>query len=437
MADFLIYLIKGAALLTVFYIFYRLLLSKETFHRFNRVVLLVTTGLSFILPLCVFTIERVITLPAQEGSGVADPVNIDAVVNRDLGLDYIFISIFIVGLLIVLSRIIFSTYSVLAIIKRSERVVCQNEEIYISSKDISPFSWMSYIVIPKADYNAQDYAPIIAHERAHIKMRHSWDLLFIDIISLFQWFNPIIWMLKQDIRALHEYEADNNVLKNGINAKQYQYLLIKKAIGKSGYSVANSFSHSTLKNRITMMLKSNSNWKRALKALYIIPIMGFSLYATAQTKVTVKDTLQTDGKVKTIILDGKRVSQLEIDKINPDDIAKMRVLKGTAALETFGVDGKDGVLIITTKKFASKIDDMNQGTIRLRVADKGASSKNRPLIIVDGVKVVESDFNLNEMDPKTIDNISVLKDAKAIEKYGDDGKNGVIIINTKKKIESK
>lgn len=394
MADFLIYLIKGAALLTVFYIFFRLLLSKETFHRFNRVVLLMTTGLSFILPFCVFTIERVITLPAHEGSGVADPVNIDAVVNRDLGLDYIFISIFIVGLLIVLSRIIFSTYSVLAIIKRSERVVYQNEEIYISSKDISPFSWMSYIVLPKADYNAQDYAPIIAHEKAHIKMRHSWDLLFIDIISLFQWFNPIIWMLKQDIRALHEYEADNNVLKNGINAKQYQYLLIKKAIGKSGYSVANSFSHSTLKNRITMMLKSNSNWKRALKALYIIPIMGFSLYATAQTKVTVKDTLQTDGKVKTIILDGKRVSQLEID-------------------------------------------DMNQGTIRLRVADKGASSKNRPLIIVDGVKVVESDFNLNEIDPKTIDNISVLKDAKAIEKYGDDGKNGVIIINTKKKIESK
>ena len=188
MADFLIYLIKGAALLTVFYIFFRLLLSKETFHRFNRVVLLMTTGLSFILPFCVFTIERVITLPAQEGSGVADPVNIDAVVNRDLGLDYIFISIFIVGLLIVLSRIIFSTYSVLAIIKRSERVVCQNEEIYISSKDISPFSWMSYIVIPKADYNAQDYAPIIAHEKAHIKMRHSWDLLFIDIISLFQWF---------------------------------------------------------------------------------------------------------------------------------------------------------------------------------------------------------------------------------------------------------
>lgn len=394
MADFLIYLIKGAALLTVFYIFFRLLLSKETFHRFNRVVLLMTTGLSFILPFCVFTIERVITLPAHEGSGVADPVNIDAVVNRDLGLDYIFISIFIVGLLIVLSRIIFSTYSVLAIIKRSERVVYQNEEIYISSKDISPFSWMSYIVLPKADYNAQDYAPIIAHEKAHIKMRHSWDLLFIDIISLFQWFNPIIWMLKQDIRALHEYEADNNVLKNGINAKQYQYLLIKKAIGKSGYSVANSFSHSTLKNRITMMLKSNSNWKRALKALYIIPIMGFSLYATAQTKVTVKDTLQTDGKVKTIILDGKRVSQLEID-------------------------------------------DMNQGTIRIRVAEKGASSKNRPLIIVDGVKVVESDFNLNEMDPKTIDNISVLKDAKAIEKYGDNGKNGVIIITTKKKIESK
>lgn len=146
---------------------------------------------------------------------------------------------------------------------------------------MGPSSWMKYILLSRADYEHQD-AAILAHERGHVAARHSWDVLFTDVLTAFQWFNPAIWMLRSDLRSIHEYEADAAVLRHGINARQYQYLLIRKTIGGSGYSVANGFSHSALKNRITMMLKSQSPRMRSWKALFVFPIAALALVANAK-----------------------------------------------------------------------------------------------------------------------------------------------------------
>ena len=299
MTDFLIYQGKTAAALAVFYMFYRLLLSKETFHRFNRIVLLATAAISFILPLCVITIQKVETIQTERP--VIEYAAATEVTASEETLEFVetpekpaaespwwpavLTTVFALGALAILAITIISMIKTHKIIRGGRHELLESgETLVITDYDTAPFSWMKYIVLSKEDYES-GYSQILTHEKAHIALRHSWDIIFVDMITALQWFNPAIWMLKADLRAIHEYEADDAVLRSGANVKEYQYLLIRKAVSKSGYSVANSFNHSTLKARITMMLNQKSSRMSAWKALYVIPLVGISLAATAETKV--------------------------------------------------------------------------------------------------------------------------------------------------------
>ena len=290
MTELLIYQGKAALALVAFYIFYRLLLSKETFHRFNRIVLLGTAAMAFVLPLCVITISKTVILPAVSPldtvvETVEGVITGTASVPQEPIWPAILLGIFVVGALAVMLMTVISIIKVMSIIRSGEhQTLDSGETLVITENGTAPFSWMKYIVLSREDYES-GYSQILTHEKAHIALRHSWDLLFVDLITVLQWFNPVIWMLKSDLRALHEFEADDAVLRSGANIKEYQYLLIKKAVSKSGYSVANSFNHSTLKARITMMLNKKSSRMSAWKALYVLPLVGISLAATAETKV--------------------------------------------------------------------------------------------------------------------------------------------------------
>ena len=305
MTEFLIYQGKAAIALAVFYMFYRLLLSKETFHRFNRIVLLGTAALSFILPLCVITFKEVVVVPAMTASSetftgeVAGTAAMVPEVSEPIW-PVVLCSIFALGALAVLVHVVISIICIRRMIRsgRSEALE-SGETLIITETDTAPFSWMKYIVISREDYES-GYSQILTHEKAHIALRHSWDILFVDMITALQWFNPAIWMLKADLRALHEFEADDAVLRSGANIKEYQYLLIRKAVSKSGYSVANSFNHSTLKARITMMLNKKSSRMSAWKALYVIPLVGISLAATAETKVDYQYEDQTPDNTELV-----------------------------------------------------------------------------------------------------------------------------------------
>ena len=309
MTEFLIYQGKAAIALAVFYMFYRLLLSKETFHRFNRIVLLGTAALSFVLPLCVITLKKVVVVPAMTGTSetiVGEAAETIAMVPEASAPIWpvILCSLFALGAMAVLLHVVISIIGIRRIISNGSRQTLESgETLIITETDTAPFSWMKYVVISREDYES-GYSQILTHEKAHIALRHSWDILFVDMITALQWFNPAIWMLKADLRALHEFEADDAVLRSGANIKEYQYLLIRKAVSKSGYSVANSFNHSTLKARITMMLNQKSSRMSAWKALYVIPLVGISLAATAETKVD----YQYEGKQPEAVadtLDGK------------------------------------------------------------------------------------------------------------------------------------
>ena len=287
--EFLIYDAKVALALLVFYLFYRFLLKKETFHRFNRVVLVGTAVLSFLLPLCIITIHKPIEaapvvpeptivateLPAQELVPLLEP----AVPWWPTALTLLFWA----GVAFVLARVTLSILSIVRIIRQG-RLVREEDgcKIIVTERDIDPFSWIKYIVLSGKDWEAP-HESILAHEKAHIGLGHSLEVLLVDVLSALQWFNPAIWMLRADLQELHEYEADDAVLRAGTNIKEYQYLLIRKAVSKSGYSVANSFNHSILKNRITMMSKSKSPLSRGLRVLYLIPLTCIGLGMQART----------------------------------------------------------------------------------------------------------------------------------------------------------
>ena len=285
MLDFLIYDLKVAGLIVVFYMFYRLLLSKETFHRVNRIVLLLTAVASFILPLCVITMHKTVTLSAMPSVSVGDVQAELATVESSMPLwQQAAVILYIIGVLAVLGYIVASVWKVVMLINRSEKHPMEDGITLCVTglQEVAPFSWMHYIVMNRSDYEQQD-AAILAHEQGHIRLRHSWDVLLVDTLTALQWFNPAMWMLRQDLRAIHEYEADAAVLSQGINARQYQYLLITKAASIGGYSIANGISHSTLKSRIHMMLHKKSQGSHLLKLLALLPIVGITLALNAET----------------------------------------------------------------------------------------------------------------------------------------------------------
>ena len=287
MIEFLTYDLKVAALLAVFYMFYRLMLARETFHRVNRVVLLATAVASFVLPLCVITLHKTVVMESAPNvsfgafQAVAD---MSADETGYTALQSVFIALFFVGMAATLGHSLWALFKIVSLIMKSEKhpqddgtVICVT-----GNTAIAPFSWMCFIVMNRSDYLEQN-AAILTHERGHIRLHHSWDLLFVDTLTALQWFNPAIWMLRADLRAIHEYEADGAVLSQGINARQYQYLLITKAASIGGYSLANGISHSTLKNRINMMLHTKSPRQRYLKLLALLPIVAVALAVNAET----------------------------------------------------------------------------------------------------------------------------------------------------------
>ena len=290
MIEFLTYDLKVAVLLAVFYMFYRLMLARETFHRVNRIVLLLTAVASYVLPLCVITIHETVVMQRAAhvavGSFQVDMMNEEPATPL---WQIILPILFIIGMMATLVHTLSSLFRIIRIIRHSEQYP-QTDGTTIcvtGNASLTPFSWMHYIVMNRSDYETGD-AAILAHERGHIRLHHSWDLLFVDTLTALQWFNPAMWMLRSDLRAVHEYEADAAVLSQGINARQYQYLLITKAAGIGGYSLANGISHSTLKNRINMMLHTKSNRSRLLKLLALLPIVGIALAVNAEKVVDVR-----------------------------------------------------------------------------------------------------------------------------------------------------
>lgn len=338
MGTFLVYILKSAACLAVFYLFYKLLMSRDTFHRFNRFALLGLLVLSSVLPLVevsvnhpapvhetMLTLEQLLLLSdvQAEGEVVSQPTT--ALWVR------VALLVYLVGIVFFAVRNLWSLGRLAVLLRRGrlEQLAdwlpgrTENVRLVVHNRDIAPFSWMRYIVLSRKDLE-ENGREILIHELAHIRNHHSWDLLLADLCIFVQWFNPAAWLLKQELQTIHEYEADDTVLREGVNAKDYQMLLIKKAVGTRLYSMANSFNHSSLKKRITMMLKEKSNpWAR-VKYLYVLPLAALAVSAFARPEVSAVADELSSAKVNDLVVSMK-TNQVETasvavkDTLTPDE----------------------------------------------------------------------------------------------------------------------
>ncbi len=415
MGVFFIYILKSSVCLVLFYLFFRLLLSKETFHRFNRMALLGVLFFSLLIP-CIevttrhqvevqqamLSIEQLLLMAELE----ATPVEAGAVQETVASWIQVVLLVYLAGILFLACRSIYSLISLFRLIHSGKREKLEKGgTLVIHHQEIAPFSWMKYIVISQKDLE-ENGREILIHEMAHIHRRHSIDLLLADICIFFQWFNPGAWLLKQELQNIHEYEADETVINEGVNAKEYQLLLIKKAVGTRLYSMANSFNHSKLKKRITMMLKEKSNpWAR-LKYLYVLPLAAIAVTAFARPEISEKMEEISVAKVNDLAAIVEKKSEENVVK-EPADTAKNKVI-----VVGYRAEKKDSVLTSGEKKVALSV--------------RGVSGEEKPLVIINGK---ESDYEVvNALNPERIESISVIGAEKAIKIYGEKAKDGLMDI---------
>ena len=444
-----IYILKSSICLAVFYLFFKLMLSKETFHRFNRVVLLSLFVFSLVIPFIQITLQKetpysglalnldlLMAMAQTSGEAGVEPT------NNTNGWLLSILAIYLTGVVITAFISVWSfvrMYILLKIKESQRKIIEKNIVLVIHKKNIAPFSWMKFIAISEKDYT-ENGREIITHEIAHISRFHSADLLLAELVKIIHWFNPAAWLLKQELQNIHEYQADEAVIQKGIDAKQYQLLLIKKAVGDRLYTMANSFNHSKLKNRITMITKKKSTRPAALKALFVLPLSVLAVVAFASERVSTafepvsevkitdfiqKDTIRKD--VKTIIVTRevkKENAKGQSFSISYNYDVRDTSNKGfTVSYSPAKHDAKSKEIILTSN--TTHQEDSVNALLTLT-----QNKEHVPLIIINGKEASEQ--TMNSLNPELIVSVNIIKDKKSNEEYGEKGKNGVIIITTKK-----
>lgn len=287
---FFIYSVKVAVCLALFYLFHKLLMSRDTFHTFNRFAILSMMLLSLVLPLVHLSLDSEAGINrgtvALEGL-VAQTVVADggSGVGEGLTLTQVLLAAYVLGVVLFVGKALLSVGSLLRLIRRARCVEVRNGiRIYTMQGDISPFSWFRYIIMSEKDWQ-ENRREIVLHEMAHIRRCHSMDVAVCNMMIVFQWYNPAAWLLKRELQTVHEYEADEAVLSAGVDATHYQMLLIRKAVGERLFSMANNLNHNSLKKRITMMKIKRTNPMQKAKIAFVLPLAAMTVAAFASQKV--------------------------------------------------------------------------------------------------------------------------------------------------------
>jgi len=449
MGFFFVYILKSGVCLSLFYLFYRLLLSKETFYRFNRIALLGILVFSLLLPLievtkapqneinqAVLTIEQLLVMAENH-----QQTQVTAVVEGDDLVDTwrspvhwieIVLLFYIAGIFFLVCRNVYSLFRLVRLMNTAQRrQIDKHTVLLVHDRKVAPFSWMKFVVISRTDLE-ENGREILIHECAHIRKHHSWDLLIADICIFFQWFNPGAWLLKQELQNIHEYEADEAVINEGINARDYQLLLIKKAVGTRLYSMANSFNHSKLKKRITMMLKEKSNpWAR-LKYLYVLPLAAIAVTAFARPEISEKADEISAVKVNDLaaIVEAK-VEEITKDVLKDSLKAKPYVVPEKSKMYGGRWVSKDSSTVYSADSvviFNDSVTSKRSSVVLYGGRFERISESNKPLILVDGKEVSKDTLYSimnDEANPNRIKTVSILRSDAALSIYGEKGKHGV------------
>lgn len=342
MGTFLVYIIKSAFCMTLLYLPYTLLLRREKLHCLNRLVLLAILVTSFLLPAVREEWFGGVWMSWQSavpdgayasflgqlgGTGMRLP---ELVVTPDPSVPWWpvwLVSAYFFGVAVSLAVRLGQLARLLWFIPHGCLWKERREDgitLYCHARPVLPFSWMRSIVVSEADWEGTEARAVYQHEKAHVTYGHSWDTLLMLAAEVLQWFSPVVWMMEADMRCIHEYQADDYVLRQGINAKNYQLYLIKKAVGSRLQSFANGLNQSTLKKRIAMMCNKKSNKWAALKYMYLLPVGAFATVAFAHPEFTnqVNSRLGAVSAVKVTDLSATRHA-VAAENVQPESL-KMR-----------------------------------------------------------------------------------------------------------------
>ena len=481
----MLYVIKAAITLALLYSCFFVFLSKETFHRFNRCMLVGIMLVSLVMPMFHFTTSHPTTLNEEVYivqnyiENDATPIIVSSEVQRITWIQ-VLTWIYLIGVAVMLILTIVQAIALTRFLRCGVRHTdSRGNTVILHNGEVPPFSIFRYIVMSVKDYEtSRQY--ILTHEQEHIRLAHTYDLLLLQGMKILQWFNPFIWFLSRDLKAVHEYEADQAVINQGIDAKSYQQLLVMKVVGNRLQPFTNNLNHGSLKKRIVMMYQKPSNRWLMLKALCAIPVAALTIntFATPIETDPVEDmvkTLETTNvptinevkenvltaveRVDTtpfaihpvrdqfdriigfshegepaagdfactaeyVFINGRQATEAEVRNYKTllagSTFEMVKTANGTAK---YDYKDKHGIIVIHTQEASTAQDDDN------------------PLILINGhevkipanIKTIDNAsiaklLNLNEDD---IESITVLKDGAATAIYGDKGKNGVIEIKLK------
>ncbi len=283
MGNLLAYALTSSLVLSLLYLTYKWVLSSENYHRVNRLIIwsIYIVSLCFI-PLWQYvsgmsgTASHSMPVIDMEGLTVVGTIAADPANSFDW-LQWL-VRIYAAGLICVILLTITNFFRLVGIIRKGNMISVGSRKIILTEDpSLAPFSFGNTIVIPHKDF--QQYGKmILLHEKSHVELRHWVDLLFAQVVCVLQWFNPAAWLMREELKTVHEYQADANVIASGTDIKDYQMLLIKKAVGARFPSLANSLNHSKLKKRITMMYNQKSSRRRILRPLLLLPAIGAALW---------------------------------------------------------------------------------------------------------------------------------------------------------------
>ena len=404
----MLYVIKAAITLALLYSCFFIFLSKETFHRFNRCMLVGIMLVSLFMPMFHFTTSHPTTLNEEvyivQNYIEHDTTPIIVTAQQPQGITWIqaLTWIYMAGVVLMLILTLVQATSLIRFMSSGVRHTdTQGNTVILHNNDVPPFSIFRYIVMSVKDYeSSRQY--ILTHEQEHIRLGHTYDLLLLQGMKTLMWFNPFIWFLSRDLKAVHEYEADQAVINQGIDAKSYQQLLVMKVVGNRLQPFTNNLNHGSLKKRIVMMYQKPSNRWLMLKALCAIPVAAL----TINTFATPIETDPVEDMVKT----------LETTNVPAFNEVKETLPSPKTAEEA----SEEKPFAITTD--SNNIDD-------------------NPLILINGhevkipadIKTIDGETlgKMLHINKEDIASVTVLKNGAATAIYGEKAKNGVISIETK------
>ncbi|WP_289045829.1 M56 family metallopeptidase [uncultured Olleya sp.] len=490
------YILKASAIIILFYTCYKLFLQRETFFQANRWFLLIGLFTAIVLPLIVIPIYIEYTPTPIQYHQTTNNTTITQPIIQETTFDYwtLLPIVYLLGALFVTIKITLQFWSLHKLLKH-QKTVKQGAFKHVQIKrQIAPFSFFKTIVYNPYQFSKQELKHIITHEKIHATQNHTIDNIIAQIATILFWFNPCIWWYKKALQQNLEFIADHEAQNKTECAKSYQTLLLKASLDTNQLAITNNFYQSLIKKRIVMLQKSKSKKSNLLKLTIILPFLALFLmsFNTKEVYIANAETSKTQQKTpdEILILTSKS-SDLNIERIKNKLEANSEGLKIKFSNLKRNADGEIINLSIETKlKGKSKYNhnatygndleipisnihlkiengelvfgDQKQNLV-MRVTERGVVADKFPLkektsstvkvyshntgdniklktdnekalLIVDGKKTNAKDINL--IDPNSIVNISVLKDKNAIDAYGEEGKNGVIIIKTSTNTEN-